>query len=78
MITINLDKAKTIAHSIRRTKREQEFAPYDALIAKQIPGTDAAAAEQSRIEIRQRYADIQQAIDASSSPDEIKQALALD
>lgn len=78
MITINLDKAKTIAHSIRRTKREQEFAPYDALIAKQIPGTDAAAVEQSRIEIRQRYAEIQQAIDASSSPDEIKQALALD
>ena len=30
MITINLDKAKTISHDIRRQKRAEEFAPLAA------------------------------------------------
>ena len=38
MITINIDKAKTIAHDKRRAAREEEFKPYDDAIAKQIPG----------------------------------------
>jgi hypothetical protein len=78
MIQINLDKAKGVAHVIRRARRASDFAPYDDMIAKQIPGADAEAAEQSRIEIRQRYAEMQQAIEAASSLDEIKQALGLD
>jgi hypothetical protein len=38
MITINIDKAKTIAHDKRREARSVEFQPYDDAIAKQIPG----------------------------------------
>ena len=37
MIVINIDKAKGIAHEIRRAKRAEEFAPYDEVIMKQIP-----------------------------------------
>ena len=53
-IVVNLTKAKTIAHEKRRYKREQEFKPHDDIIAKQIPGADATAAETARAEIRTR------------------------
>lgn len=75
MITINLDKAKTIGHDIRRAKRTEEFAPHDEVIAKQIPGASAKAAEAARQKIRDRHAAIQDAIDAASTHDEIKEAL---
>jgi hypothetical protein len=60
---------------MRRAQREAEFAPYDALIAKQIPGVDAAAAEAVRQEIRDRYAVMQKAIDKAKTTDAIKAAL---
>lgn len=75
MITINVDKAKGIAHNMRRAKRAEEFAPHDDLIMKQIPGADAAAAEAARAAIRAKYAAMQDQIDAASTPDEIKAAL---
>ena len=75
MITINLDKAKAIGHDIRRQKRSEAFAPFDEIIAKQIPGADALAAEASRQAIRDKYAQIQAAINAASDPDAIKLAL---
>lgn len=75
MITINLDKARSIAHAMRRAARAAEFAPHDEMIAKQMPGVDAKAAEAARQQIRDRYAAIQDAIDAASTPDEIKEAL---
>ena len=75
MITINLDKAKAIGHDIRRQKRSEAFAPFDEIIAKQIPGADAIAAEAARAEIRDKYAEIQDAINAASDPDSIKLAL---
>lgn len=75
MITINVDKAKGIAHSMRRAKRAEEFKPHDDLIMKQIPGADAAAAEAARAAIRAKYATMQTAIDAAATPDEIKAAL---
>lgn len=71
-ITINLNKAKDIAHGIRRTKREEEFAPYDAIIMKQIPGADATAAETARAEIRDKYATIQTNIDAAEDVASLK------
>jgi len=77
MITINMDKAKAIGHQLRRTQREAEFAPLDALISKQIPGTNAAAAEAARQEVREKYATIQAEIDAAADPDQIKAALGL-
>lgn len=74
-IIINIDKAKAIGHDIRRTKRAEEFQPYDEVIAKQIPGADAVAAEEARKEIRFKYELIQEAIDLAATPDEIKAAL---
>ena len=76
-IVINIKKVKLIAHDIRRAKRDDEFAPYDAVIAKQIPGADFAAAEAARQIIRDKYATMQNEIDKSISPDEIKVVLGL-
>ena len=71
MITINTDKAKVIAHDVRRAARTEEFKPYDDAIAKQIPG-QADGAEAARVVIRAKYATMQIAIDAASTVDEIK------
>lgn len=65
MITINMDKARVIAHDRRRAARAVEFAPLDEVIAKQIPGNDAAETEVKRREIREKYAAIQQEIDGA-------------
>lgn len=75
MIRINVDKAKAIAHDMRRQARAAEFAPHDKIIAAQIPGADAAEAEAARAAIRAKYAAIQDAIDAAATPEEIKAAL---
>ena len=75
MITINLYKAKVIGHNMRRAQREAEFAPFDAIIMKQIPGNSATEAEASRQAIREKYALIQDVIEAAETPDEIKSAL---
>ena len=77
MITINMEKARAIGHGLRRAAREEEFKPHDEVIMKQIPGNDAAVAEAARAAIRAKYADIQDQIDAASSPDEIKAALGI-
>ena len=74
-IEVDLDAAKAIGHDMRRTKRAEEFAPHDEVIAKQIPGADALAAEASRQQIRDKYADVQLAIDTAADPDAIKLAL---
>jgi hypothetical protein len=74
-VDVDLDKAKDIGHDIRRTQREAEFAPFDAIIMKQIPGNSAAEAEEARQQIRFKYALIQDVIEAAESPDEIKSAL---
>jgi hypothetical protein len=66
MIVINIDKAKGIAHDIRRAKRAEEFAPYDEVIMKQIPDANATEAEASRQAIRDKYATIQTNIDATA------------
>jgi hypothetical protein len=66
MIVINIDKAKGIAHDIRRAKRAEEFAPYDEVIMKQIPDADATEAEASRQAIRDKYATIQTNIDSTA------------
>lgn len=71
MLTINLQKAKAIAHDVRRGHRELEFAPYDAIIVKQIPGKDHADAEASRQAIREKYAVIQANIDAATTVEEL-------
>lgn len=72
-VATDLPKAKEIAHERRRAKREAEFAPHDAAIAKQLPGNDKAEAE--RVKIRAKYDAMQTAIDAAKTPDELKAVL---
>lgn len=72
VITINISKAKNIAHDARRTARSAEFAPLD--IKATIP-SEAVAAEAARAVIRTKYTDMQTAIDAASTVDEIKAAM---
>lgn len=74
MIRVNLDKAKAIGHDIRREERAKEFAPLD--IKATIP-SEAAAAEAARQAIRDKYAVIQNEIDAAQTPEEIKAALGI-
>ena len=74
MITINIDKAKTIAHDIRRAARAEEFKPFDEAIAKQIPGQMETAEAQRQL-IREKYAVIQTQIDAATTAEEIKAVL---
>jgi len=73
MITINIDKAKAIAHDKRRAARAAEFTPLD--IKATIP-SEAVAAEAARQAVRNKYADMQSAIEAAQSIEEVKAALA--
>lgn len=72
MITINIDKAKGIAHDKRREARSAEFAPLD--IKATIP-SEATMAEAARQAVREKYAAMQTAIDSASTVDEIKAAM---
>jgi hypothetical protein len=78
MIVVNIDKAKTIGHEIRREKRAEEFAPLDEVIMKRIPGTAEAEAEATRQVIRDKYTAIQTQIEAAATPEEIKAALGME
>jgi hypothetical protein len=68
MITINIDKAKAIAHDKRRAARAAEFAPLD--IKATIP-SEAVAAEAARQAIRDKYAVIQTDIDTAPGVPEL-------
>lgn len=72
MITVNTTKAKAIAHDVRRAARSAEFAPLD--VKATIP-SEAVAAEEARAVIRTKYEDMQGAIDAATTADEIKAAM---
>jgi len=75
MITVNLSKAKVIAHDKRRAARAEEFKPHDDVIMKQIPGVDAQAAEAARQVIRDKYAALQAAMDATTTVEQLKELL---
>jgi hypothetical protein len=72
MITVDMTKAKAIAHEKRRQARSEEFAPLD--IKATIP-TEAEAAEAARQVVRDKYAAMQTAMDAATTPDELKELL---
>ena len=74
-VAVDLGKAKDICHDKRRAARTEAFAPFDEIIAKQIPGADTLAAEAARVAIRDKYALIQDAINVSETPNEIKSVL---
>lgn len=72
MIRVNIEKAKAIVHDKRRAVRAAEFAPLD--VEATIPAK-AAAAEVKRQAIRDKYADLQNQIDACSTVDGLKTIL---
>ena len=72
MITIDMTKAKKIAHDKRRAARSAEFAPLD--IKATIPA-EAQAAEAARQVIRDKYATMQTAIDYATTVEQIKSAM---
>jgi hypothetical protein len=68
MITVNLTKAKEIAHTYRRNARDAEFAPLD--IKATIP-TEVAKAEAMRQVVRDKYDKIQKDIDNATTADQL-------
>lgn len=75
MLKVNLGKAKAYAHDKRREAREEEFKPWDEIIAKQIPGKDLEQAEAERQKIRDKYALMQEKIDQAKTLDELKRVM---
>lgn len=75
MITIDINKAKNIAHDKRRQARAKEFEPWDNVIAKQIPGNDLNNAETKRQEIRAKYDVVQQQINEAQTVEDLKSIL---
>ena len=68
-ITINMTKAKVIAHDARRATRNAAFAPLD--IKATIPA-ESTAAEAARAVIRTNDAALQVSMDAASDADALK------
>ena len=71
-IEINLDKAKKIAHNLRRDMRAEEFAPLDQTIAFRLPGTTIKETEKLREEVRDKYAEMQEKIDLATDVEQLK------
>lgn len=74
-IKVDINRAKPIAHDIRRQMRAVEFAPHDEIISKRIPGVSEQQAEAARQAIRDKYAVVQGDIDAAETPEELKEIL---
>jgi len=69
MITVDMTKAKVIAHDARRAARNADFAPLD--IKATIPA-EAEAAEAARATIRSIDAALQVSMDAASDAASLK------
>ena len=69
MITVDMTKAKVIAHDARRTVRNKAFAPLD--VKATIP-SEAAQAEADRAAIRVADDTLQTQMDAASDADALK------
>ena len=68
-ITIDMTKAKVIAHDARRAARNADFAPLD--IKATIPA-ESEAAEAARAVIRTNDAALQVSMDAATDSDALK------
>jgi hypothetical protein len=72
MITVDMTKAKEIAHDMRRQERAAEFAPLDIKVT--IPA-EASVAEAARAAIRTKYEAMQTNIDLAVDVAALKTAL---
>lgn len=68
-VVVNLNKAKEIAHEVRRRARVVEMAPLDT---KSTIPTEATAAEEARQLLRDKYASLQADIDSATDVDALK------
>lgn len=75
-IDTDLSKAKEITHDKRRYSRSLAFEPYDIIIAKQIPGADAVAAEDARSLLRDSDTVLQTAIDGAVDEQSLRDLIA--
>lgn len=75
-VHVAMEPARAVAHDRRRALRAAQFEPLDALIARQIPGTDPAAVEAQRAAIRSKNAAAQVAIDGAGTVEALAAALA--
>lgn len=67
MITINLDKARGIAHDRRRAARAVAFEPHDERIRLALPGDDLRVLDGPRHKIREADAAVQTKIDKAKN-----------
>lgn len=74
-IEIDMDKAKEIAHTQRRAMRLEEFTPLDQAIAFRLPGANFKETEKLRESVRDKYKEMQGAIDSADSPEQLKAIL---
>lgn len=72
MITVSLVKARDVAHQLRRDARAAEFAPLD--IQATVPALSVQA-EVARQAVRDKYAVMQEQIDAAQTVEEMKALL---
>lgn len=72
MITVNIPKAKEIAHVARRADRDVKMKPLD--VEATIP-LFAESAEEQRQDIRDSNALVQSSIESASSVEELKTIL---
>jgi len=72
MIKINIEKAKDIAHEKRRAARSEEFKPWD--LKATIP-SEQSIAEAERQKIRDKYAALQDQMNAAKSVEELAQLI---
>lgn len=70
-VIIDVEKAKSIAHSRRRLQRDIELRPFDEIISKQIPGISTDLVEAKRQKIRDKYSLLQENINKASTVEEI-------
>jgi hypothetical protein len=75
LIKVDIEKYRAICHDKRRAARASEFAPYDEVIAKQIPGKDFQTVEAARQAIRDKYSAMQSQMDAATTVEELKELL---
>ncbi|AUR87574.1 hypothetical protein NVP1101O_163 [Vibrio phage 1.101.O._10N.261.45.C6] len=59
MIKLDIEKAKQIAHEVRRQDRAVKMQPLDEIISKQIPDSNLNDVEKSREVVREVNAKVQ-------------------
>ncbi len=69
IVKVDLNKFKAIAHDKRRAARTEEFKPWD--VKATIP-SEQVAAEAERQKIRDKYATLQEQMDAAQTVEELK------